>query len=450
MRYRDLRFGRVALPAPGLGFDPAGDAGHLVLPGYPAAAPSPIPGTQILESLGPGRRFVLRVPEGWNGDLVVAAAPASRSEFAYDANFSDYVLARGYAFASTNKGIPYNAIVEPASDTPDPRSAYPIPFDRDGLRERGLVVRFGLLDPQPVQLSDWHADFVEVIAAAKSHARTIGGKPARRTFAIGLSIGGGQVRSLLERAPEIVDGGVEWASVYWSRDRNILTYLPEFLRRMPEYVRSEYRDETAYAAIVAAGFPPDRRQDDPAHRSLWDDHYSNLPPFYADLTTFVFARLLEPAADSWAGAPPKTPNPLVDDLESFPTNVRGLAHPLARMRFTPSAAARGALGAIEHTGAIERPLIGIAGDADVFVTPENNAAPYLDAVRKAGRARNYWQYIVEGGPHVDSFGAFGYGLQAQLPFAWAAFDQLVDIVAGGERPSGAGTARVIRAPRELG
>jgi len=39
-----------------------------------------------------------------------------------------------------------------------------------------------------------------------------------------------------------------------------------------------------------------------------------------------------------------------------------------------------------------------------------------------------WQYIVAGGTHVDTFSPFGYGLQPQLPFAWAAFRQLVAMI----------------------
>ena len=450
MKLPDLRFGAAPLPAPTPGFDPAGDAGQLAYRGFTSTAAAPIPGTQLHETFGAGRRFALRVPEGWNEELIVAAAPASRSEFAYDAIFCDYALAHGFAFGATNKGIPYNAIVEPASVTPDPASVYPIPFDVEQLRERGLVVRFGILDPAPVTIGDWQTDFAETIEAAKDRVRSIGGVRPKRTYAIGLSIGGALVRSLLERAPELVDGGLEWASVYWSAERNILTYLPAFLRAMPQYVRSGYRDGEARAAIVAAGFPDDRLQSDAAHRSLWDDHYSNLPPFYADLTTFVFAKLFEPEADSWTGVPPDTPNPLHDGLATAPSNVRGLAHPWKRMNFSPGPAARARIGAISHTGEIERPLVGVAGTADVFVTPEQNAAPYLEAVRAAGRGDKYWQYLVDGGTHVDSYVAFGYGLQPQIPFAWAAFEQLRRIVANGERPSGAGTARIVTRPAEIG
>jgi hypothetical protein len=45
-------------------------------------------------------RFLLRLPHEWNGRLVVAGASGTRSEFNGDLAFSDYVLQKGYAYAS--------------------------------------------------------------------------------------------------------------------------------------------------------------------------------------------------------------------------------------------------------------------------------------------------------------------------------------------------------------
>ena len=49
-------------------------------------------------------RFLLRLPMVWNGKLVVGGASGTRSEFNGDLAISDYVLQKGYAYASQNKG----------------------------------------------------------------------------------------------------------------------------------------------------------------------------------------------------------------------------------------------------------------------------------------------------------------------------------------------------------
>lgn len=420
----DLRFGAAPLPPAFPGYDPAGDARALVPAGFVSPASAAIPGLRLRGSLGPSQRFVVNVPSAWNGRLVVCGTPATRSEHANDLTLGEHLLAAGYAFASSNKGIPYNAIVETWAQTPDPARAYRVPFPYGEAEPGTMAIRFGALDPTPVPVSAWQDDLPAVVRAALAMVREATGRAPTRTYAVGLSIGGGQVRALLEREPELVDGGLEWASVYWHPERNILTTLPPFLAAMPVYVASGYRDRDAHEAIVAAGYPPDRVQDVSHFRSLWDAHYSALPPYYADLTTFAFARLLDPDA-----------GPL-DTLA-------------ARAAYVPSDAARRNVAAFGHTGRIERPLVGIAGDADVFVTPQHHFVPYLDAVRDAGRAKAYWPYLVRGGTHVDGYAGLGWNLQPQLPFVWRAFAMLVAIVEDGARPAGAGAITDVGDPAEM-
>jgi len=414
----DLRFGFAPLPEPVPGYDPAGDARAIAAASVPSPASDPIPGRQLFESLGPGHRFVVRVPDAWNGKLAACGTPATRSECASDAVLGDFLLSRGYAYVASNKGIRYNAIAAPLGTAGSAPLDYLVPFDSATAPAGTIALHLGALDSGATPLGKWHEDLADVIVAARDLVASLTGRPPSRTYALGLSIGGGQVRWLLEQRPELADGGIEWAAVHWRPQENILAYLPAFLRLMPAYVASGYRDRDVHDAIVAAGFPPDRvtmAENGAPSRSLWDAHYSALPPYYSDLTTFLFAKLLDGHSD-------------VATLET-------------RASYVPSDSARAAIEPFAHTGRIERPLIGIAGEADVFITPLRNALPYLELVRAARRADRYWQYLVADGTHVDSYTSLGWNLRPLAPFVWKAFEKLVAIVEGAERPPGAGTSQ---------
>src|SRR5918995_5388556 len=49
-------------------------------------------------------QFVLRLPDEWNGKLVITGASGNRPQYGNDFIISDWLLDRGYAFASTDKG----------------------------------------------------------------------------------------------------------------------------------------------------------------------------------------------------------------------------------------------------------------------------------------------------------------------------------------------------------
>ncbi|NUU24854.1 MAG: tannase/feruloyl esterase family alpha/beta hydrolase, partial [Streptomycetaceae bacterium] len=80
------------------------------------AEPAPVPGLQIdgcfpaATGLNPHHgwdhdaQFVLRLPDEWNGGLVVTGAPGIRRQYATDRLICDGVLTAGYAYAATDKG----------------------------------------------------------------------------------------------------------------------------------------------------------------------------------------------------------------------------------------------------------------------------------------------------------------------------------------------------------
>lgn len=444
----DLRFGFSPTPAAFPGYDPAGDAKALIVAGTPSPAAAAVPGTLATGSYAENQRYVIKVPAAWNGKLVVAGTPATRSEFANDAIWGDFVLATGYAFASSNKGIKYNAIAETLAASPDLAHAFPVPFDLAGLETKTLSYRLGALE-QPTSIEAWNADLATLTLSAKAFLKTYFRKAPSHTYAVGLSNGGAQVRSLLERYGDLVDGGVDWSGVFWSPTANVFTYMPTFLANMPAYVASNFTDAASAAAIRAAGYPADITQASAKDASLWFAYYANQASFYTDLTVFEYALLIDPAASSSAGTGGCTPNSVKPAGLPGTCNARGLAVPANRAAYVPSADAAANIARFAHTGNIAKPLVSICGAADMFVTPGNNAKPYLAAVNAAGKGSNYWQYVVSGGTHVDTFVALGYGLQPQLPFAWAAFDQLVAIVERKYAPAGPGTSRPVDRPSEI-
>ena len=80
-----------------------------VISNGPAPTNAPVPGIQVYgyyadDPTGQAR-FLLRFPRDWNGKLVVAGASGTRSEFNGDWAWSNYVLPKGYAYASQNKGV---------------------------------------------------------------------------------------------------------------------------------------------------------------------------------------------------------------------------------------------------------------------------------------------------------------------------------------------------------
>jgi hypothetical protein len=443
----DLRFGFAPTPPPFPGYTPLEDAKALLAVGSVSPATSPIPGTLATGSYAENQRYVIRVPKLWNGKLIVAGTPAFRSEFANDAIWSDFALANGYAFASSNKGIKYNAIVEAIASS-DARHLFPIPFDVLGLERKGLGYRLGALE-QHTSIGAWNDDFALLTRATQNFLQTYFWRVPTRTYAVGLSNGGAQVRSLVERHGDLVDGGVDWSGVFWAPHANVLVYLPKFLAAMPGYVAAEFNDPSAATAVIAGGYPADRTQNSAKNPSLWFEYYANQASLYADLTTFAYALLIDPRAASAVSPAGCTPNS--EDPVRHPGTCAGsgLALPASRAGYVLSPAAAANIVAFEHTGAIRKPLVSIAGGADMFITPANNAQPYLDRVNAAGKGAIYWQYLVTGGTHVDTFAALGYGLVPQLPFAWAAFDQLVAIVERGYAPSGAGTQQTVVSPSEI-
>src|SRR6266568_1793666 len=139
-------------------------------------------------------RFLLRLPNDWNGRLVVAGASGTRSEFNGDFAWSDYVVQQGYAYASQNKGV-LNLFVPPP---PGPG----VPADPLGCRLNPSSTTFvHFFDDDPAKpFSLWTRYIIEATVLAKKAVQQHYGKEAKHTYAVGTSNGGYQVRRALETA----------------------------------------------------------------------------------------------------------------------------------------------------------------------------------------------------------------------------------------------------------
>jgi hypothetical protein len=338
--------------------DPADYAG-LTAPG--TLTPSGVPGVQVDgyfpdDSTGNDEhgwhhdsQFVLRMPAHWNGGLVVAGPPATRRQYANDRIISDQVLAKGYAYAATDKG-----------------NVGATPFDAD--RHPGDAVM------------EWHTRMTQVTVAAKSALlRHYGHRPVR-TYAAGLSAGGYLVRWQLEHVPWLYTGGVDWNAFGFNKGGpNALTTFPPALRAYPHYAKGE---EAGHAAMLAAGYPAGSEPGWAASYPQWD----------------TLARLLreelDPGydGDAKAGTPfcPEGTGPGCD------TDYDYAARPAAVHR---------AVDRVSLTGNLQRPLVSIQGTLDTIVPPSLYGDYYHHLVVAAGRGGLQRYTHVPGGTHTDGLAA---------------------------------------------
>jgi hypothetical protein len=342
--------------------DPADWAG-LNAPG--TVNPTGVPGTQI-DGYFPDTstfnnehgwhhdaQFVIRLPDHWNGGLVVTGAPGVRTQYANDFVIADWVLARGYAFASTDKG---NSGVT---------------FYRDGR------------DPGDAVL-EWHRRVTELAIAARMVVRERYGSLPRRTLMTGLSNGGYLTRWQLENVPWLYDGGVDWEGTLFTADGpNLFTFLPPALRAYPRYLAG---DPAGHDAMLQAGFAP-------GSEPTWDFHYR----VYWDLTQRIYREEFDPDYDGAleAGTPFCSGGPGCDTVYDYASRP---------------AAVHQAVGRVSLTGRIGRPMLTLHGTLDALLPIRVDSDVYTGMVRQQGRGDLVRYYRIEGGTHVDGL----YGLNPTL------------------------------------
>jgi hypothetical protein len=351
-------------------------------------------------------RFLLRLPNDWNGRLVVAGASGTRSEFNGDFAWSDYVVQEGYAYASQNKGV-LNLFLAAVSATP--------PADPLACRlNPASTVWVHFFDNDPGQpFTRWAEFMIKAGELARDGVKAGYGRSPRFTYAVGTSNGGYQVRRAVELAPDLFDGGVDWEGTFVDEHApNLLTDLPPAILNFPDYVASGFSGaSTAAKNIQGAGYPPDIRS---GALSLWQN-YSNQ---FWEVTQCQWQKRLDPGYDTY-GSGTGTYN-YVSRLSSSDVGAQ--------------------FAAFATTGRIQRPLVTVAGTMDALLPIDHHARAYARKVAAASKHKRddddgdrhgdddrpaYRLYEIQNGNHIETFQDTFPQLELIEPHAQHAFDLLV-------------------------
>ncbi|MBB4911779.1 tannase/feruloyl esterase family alpha/beta hydrolase [Actinophytocola algeriensis] len=290
-------------------------------------------------------QFVLRLPDEWNGGLVVTGSPGSRRQYANDRAIADFVLSKGYAFAATDKG---NTGVT---------------FYHDGRRPGDA-------------LAEWNTRVTQLTIAAKAVVAQRYGRLPARTLMAGISNGGYLVRWQLENVPWLYDGGIDWEGTLWTtKGPNLFTFLPGAMRNYPGYAAGS---PAAHDAMLAAGYAP-------GSEFLWPFHNQ----VYWDLTQRTYREEFDPSFDGDldAGVPycaSGTPHCDADyDYASRPRSVHA------------------AVAKVALTGRIGKPMITLHGTLDTLLPISRSSDVYARMIHDKGRDHLHRYHRVEGGNHTD-------------------------------------------------
>jgi hypothetical protein len=413
-------------PLPFGGFTPTTDRGVIspALPANRTPITKAVPGVQLDAWLADDpagqARFLIRLPDDWNGNLVVAGASGTRSEFNGDFAWSDYVIQKGYAYASQNKGVlnlKFLAGLLGLPPSPTPPATDPTPCRLNPSSQ--IWVHF--YDNEPLKpFTQWTQYMIEAAQLARVAVKGAYNHYPTRTYAVGTSNGGYQVRRAIEEAPDLFDGGVDWEGTFIDPNGpNILIDLPPAIKNWPDYVTSGFNPSSQAAQnIVGAGYPPDVFNAGGA--SLWAQYWSQ----FWEVTQCQWQKRFDPDWQTYNDGP--------NDV----TGTGGYDY-LARIALDPSIAA--SVAAVETTGKIKKPLITVAGTLDALLPIKRGARAYetlVNASRKGNndqRAAQYRLYEIQNGNHIESYkdrtvGATFPQLEFIEPHAQKAFDLLVEHV----------------------
>jgi hypothetical protein len=291
-------------------------------------------------------QFVIRLPDNWNGKLVITGAPGVRKQYATDYLLSDWFVARGYAYAATDKGNSGTSFYKDGS----------VPGDA---------------------IAEWNDRVTELTLAAKETVRQRYGRAPSYTYITGISNGGYLTSFALENHPELYDGGVDWEGTHWRPEGpNLFTFLPAALKYYPQYRLTG--DPVAHQKMIDAGFAP-------GSEMIWEHHYA----VYWDLTQRTYREEMDPGYDAnvEGGIPFCASGTLYCDADYA--------------YFARPQAVRDAVSRVSLSGRIGKPMLTLHGTLDALLPIKVQSDHYVKMVKDAGRSHLHRYYVIEGGNHVD-------------------------------------------------
>lgn len=417
---------------------------------------SDIGGTEITGLLKNGPReqsITFRLPELWNGRLVVAGTPGLRNEYANEAILVPWLLEAGYAYISGDKGIPGGA-----TDM--------------------------ISGSHPTQ--HWGRMMIDLAILGRELVVDSTGTAPDLTYAMGLSNGGYQTRRALEIDHQRVqrgkrrlfEGGLDWSGAYWpdvrvldgngdgkvstkeyaaadtlvgSVDKGTLAlgwlYSPDTVTTQEEY-DADPRFPGAYLQMIDAGFSPESSIFWGYYNTNFDG-YQYIPGYevfrgvgYYNLISYVYRADLrgDDAVTSAAYscyADPASPD-MEPPLYSWLHNAENGGWNRESVKYALKNA---------NTGEFSVPLLTLQGLADGLLALNSQGLAYKDAVELYGSPELHRFYIIAHTGHVDKHVDGGWGYSGAVPdpyiadlltpmqaYAQRTFNYLVDWVEFGITP----------------
>jgi pimeloyl-ACP methyl ester carboxylesterase len=344
--------------------------------------------------------FVIRVPDKWNGRLVIVGAPGFGDSRSTDALISDYVLTKvdkngaSYAYAICDKGTTGEQI--PAPDG----VIYP------------WAKAMNAFSNKEDSLSEWNQRFYQLTMASREVLKKMYNKEPEYTYLWGYSNGGYVTRYAMEHHPELYSGMIDWEGVLWrGHEENLISSLSTAVNAwqiLKDQTASPQAKKLAAASLEKMGLPEQSNMLWPIYGTLYwlptlNLHRVKYDPEYKNRNWWEF----------------------LSHSEDY-KNYDWFKRPEAIKRIT----------AIENTGKITKPTITIHGTWDALLFPNVHAVAYEKLVEKNGDIHMYRLYMVEHGNHFDSFVNNPKvdpknTLQPLMPYVHQSFDALVNWVENG-------------------